>query len=317
MLQFAFLNIFLFTSALSSGWARSVDPEPRITSLPMMNGMCSNCNKIVQLLTEMLSHPDSQHLIEKAVDRFCYEHPVIPLCMDGAKTYIHLIIRHFSAFTKENSDVCSMLGLCAVQPERKSASELDFSLNEQGLIYTKPSRGTGPEVRINPVCNFCLLFIKTVENLLPKEKTEAAIENLLEKICSYLPEQYEDTCNTFVKTYGKQLIELLLYSMPPHAICTALGLCLFPETPAMALSAAQTDCDSCKILAVLSQFHLGLNATDTQTSDLLQKICHLHPGAIPQCEGFVKFHGHRLLKTDGKHPLITACLKDDLCSGQN
>ncbi len=42
--------------------------------------------------------PFPQRLIEKAMDKFCYEHPVIPLCMDGAKTYVHLIIRHFSAF---------------------------------------------------------------------------------------------------------------------------------------------------------------------------------------------------------------------------
>lgn len=48
------------------------------------------------------------------------------------------------------------------------------------------------------------------------------------------------------------------------------------------MSTVQTDCDSCKVLAVLSQFHLGHNATEIQTSDLLQKICHLHPNAIPQ-----------------------------------
>lgn len=42
--------------------------------------------------------PSSQHLIENALDKFCSEHPVIPLCMDGAKTYVHLVIRHFSAF---------------------------------------------------------------------------------------------------------------------------------------------------------------------------------------------------------------------------
>ncbi|XDV19727.1 hypothetical protein PO909_025147 [Leuciscus waleckii] len=313
-MQFSFVSFFLFTSTLSSGWARNVDlrpTEPRTSSLSQMNNMCSDCNKMVQLLTDMLSNQDTQHLIENALDKFCSEHPVIPLCMDGARTYVHLVIKYFSAFAKQNGDICSMLGLCGVQSEREAPPELMVGLNEHGLLYAKPSRGTSQEVHSNPICTFCLFFIKTLEGMLPKERTAEIIENLLEKICDHLPEHYKQTCNTFIETYGKKLIDLLLSSLPPHAICAALGLCLFPETP-MTLS---TDCDSCKILAVLSRFHLGHNATEIQTSDLLQKICHLHPNAIPQCEGFVKLHGHRLLKSDGKQPSISKCQEDYLCRG--
>ncbi|XP_067293723.1 surfactant protein Bb [Pseudorasbora parva] len=317
MMRSAFLTFVLFTSTLSSGWARNVDlraTAPQTSSLPMMSNMCSDCNKMVQLLAEMLSSQDAQHLIENALDKFCSEHPVIPLCMDGAKTYVHLVIKYFSAFANQNGDICSMLGLCAVGSERKAPSELMVGLNEHGLLYAKPSRGTSHEVQINPICTFCLFIIKQLESMLPKERTEKMIEDLLEKICDHLPSHYKDMCNTFVETYAKKLIELLMSSLPPHAICTALGLCLFPETPLL-LSTAQTDCDSCKILAVLSQFHLGHNATEIQTSDLLRKICHLHPNAVPQCEGFVKLHGHRLLKSDGKQPSITACQDDYLCRG--
>ncbi|XP_042581071.1 surfactant protein Bb isoform X2 [Cyprinus carpio] len=311
-MQSVCITFVLFTSTLTLGWARSVDlqlTEPQTPSLSMMN-MCTDCKKIVQLLTEILSNKDSQHLIVKALDKFCYEHPIIPLCMDGAKTYVHVIIRHFSAFANQNGDICTVLGLCGSQSKRNAPSELTVGLNEHGLLYAKPSRGTSQEVQFNPICNFCVFFIKTIESMLPKERTEQAIVNLLEKICDYLPSQYKDTCNKFIETYGKQLIDLLLSSLPPHAICSALGLCLFSETP-LSLS----DCESCKILAVLSQFHLGHNATEIQTSDLLQKMCHLHPNAIPRCEGFVKLHGHRLLKSDGKQPALTACEKDYLCKG--
>ncbi|XP_042613357.1 prosaposin-like [Cyprinus carpio] len=294
-MQFAFVTFFLFTSTLTSGWARSVDLQltgPQTPSLHMMDNMCTDCKKTVQLLTEILSSQDSQHLIEKSLDKFCYEHPVIPLCMNGAKTYVHLVIRHFSAFANQNGDICSMLGLCGSQSERNAPSELTVGLNEQGSLYAKPSRGTSQEVRVR----------------------QEAVVNLLEKICDYLPSQYKDMCDNFVETYGKQLIDLLLSSLPPHAICSALGLCLFPQTP-LSVSSEQTDCDSCKILAILSQFHLGHNATEIQTSDLLQKMCHLHPNTIPRCEGFVKLHGHRLLKSDGKRPPITACEDDYLCRG--
>ncbi|XP_052447464.1 prosaposin [Carassius gibelio] len=309
MMQFAFITFFLFTSTLTSGWARTVDLQ--LTEVQTMDNMCTDCKKTVQLLTEILSSQDSQHLIEKSLDKFCHEHPAIPLCMNGAKTYVHLVIRHFSAFANQNDDICSVLGLCGGQSERKAPSQLTVGLNEQGSLYSKPSRGTSHEVQVNPLCTFCMFFIKTIESMLPKERTEAAIVNLLEKICDYLPSQYKDKCDNFVETYGKQLIDLLLSSLPPHAICTALGLCIFPQTPL----SVQNDCDSCKTLAILSQFHLGHNATEIQTSDLLQKMCHLHPNAIPQCEVFVMLHGHRILKSDGKHPPITACEEDFLCQG--
>ncbi|KAK7174003.1 hypothetical protein R3I93_003739 [Phoxinus phoxinus] len=308
-MQFAFLTFFLFTSTLSSGRARNVDlrsTEPQTSSLSTMNNMCSDCNKIVQLLTEMLSNPDTQHLIENALDKFCSEHRVLPLCMDGARTYVHLVIKYFSAFANQNGDMCSMLGLCGVPSERQS-SELVVGLNEHGLLDAKPSRGTSQEVHVNPVCTFCLFFIKTLESMLPTERTADVIEKLLEKICDHMPEHYKEKCDAFIETYGKQLINLLLSSLSPHAICAALGLCLFPDTP-LTLS---TDCDSCKILAALSRFHLGHNATEIQ----LQKICHLHPDAIPQCEGFVKLHGHRLLKSDGKQTFIGECQEDYLCRG--
>ncbi|XP_077062937.1 surfactant protein Bb [Siphateles boraxobius] len=308
-----FVTFFLFTSTLSSGWARNVDlrlAETGTSSLSMMNNMCTDCNKIVQLMTEMLSNQDTQHLIENALDKFCSEHPVIPLCLDGARTYVHLVIKYFSAFVTQNGDICSVLGLCAVESESKAPSELMVGLNEHGLLYAKPSRGTSQEVH-NPICTFCLLFIKTLESMLPKERTADMIEKLLEKICDHLPEHYKDKCDNFIEMYGKKLIELLLSSLSPHTICAALGLCIFPETP-MTLS---TDCDSCKMLAVLSWFHLGHNTTEIATSDLLQKICHLHPNAIPQCEGFVKLHGHRLLKSDGKQPFISECQEDYLCRG--
>ncbi|XP_043094635.1 surfactant protein Bb isoform X2 [Puntigrus tetrazona] len=309
-MQFPCITFFLFTSILTLGWARSVDfklTEPQTPRLSMMN-TCTSCRKIVQLLTEILSNQDSQHLFEKALDKVCYEHPVIPLCLDGAKTYTHVIIRHFSAFANQNGDVCAILGLCESQSKRKAPSELTVDLNEHGLLYAKPSRGTSQEIQTNPICNFCVFLIKTIESMLPKEKTEEAIVNLLDKICDYVPSQYKDTCNNFIEKYGKQLVDLLLSSLSPKAICSALGLCLFQETP-LSLS----DCESCKILAVLSQFHLGHNATEIQTTDLLQKMCHLHPNAIPQCEGFVKLHGHRLLKNDGKQPALTACEEDYLC----
>ncbi|XP_051548175.1 surfactant protein Bb [Myxocyprinus asiaticus] len=318
-MEFAILSLFVFTSTLSSGWARRVEIDlhrttPQTSSPPMMNNMCSDCNRIVLSLREMLSNQDSQHLNEEALNKFCYEFPTMLWCTDGANKYRHLVIQYFGELANhKEGDICSLLGLCSIRSERKV---LTVGLNESGFLYAKPFRGTSEEVHVNPICTFCLFLIKTLENMLPKERTEEAIVKLLEKICDYLPAQYKDTCDRFIETYGKKIIDLLISSAPPHTICTLLGLCLFPETPIL-LPTVQTDCDSCKILAVLSQLHLGHNITEIQTSALLQKICHLHPNAIPQCDGFVKIHGLRVLKNQAKQPAITACQEDYLCKGRN
>ncbi|XP_042601954.1 prosaposin-like [Cyprinus carpio] len=433
-------------AAKISGWPRSADLQPE--NLSMIN-ICTDCKKIIQLLTDTLSNQDSQHLTEKALDKFCNEHRVIPLCMDRAKTYLHLIIRNFSAFANQNVDICSVLGLCGSQSERKAPSELTAGLNDRGMLDAKPSRGTSQKVQLNPNCDLCIFLInmlqsmlpdeinkeaivnlldefcdyfpssyketcknfiemfgkqlvdlllshlspnaicsalrlchiseiplslsreqtdcescktlavlfqfqlghsaseiqspdllqkmchlhpnaipqvqfsfkcyscifiiKTIQSMLP-EITKDAIVNLLDKLCDYFPSSYKETCNNFIKNYGKQLVDLLLSHLSPNAICSALGLCHISEIP-LSLSREQTDCESCKILAVLFQFQLGHNATEIQTSDLLQKMCHLHPNAIPQCESFMKLHGHRLLRSDGKQPVLTACEEDYLCRG--
>ncbi|XP_051520676.1 prosaposin-like [Myxocyprinus asiaticus] len=321
-MEFAIVSLLVFTSTLSSGWARSVDLDlhryTQQTSSPLqMNNMCSDCNRIVQLLREMLSNQDSQNLVEEALSKFCHELPNMFWCTDGSNKYLHLAIQYLSELANhKEGDICSLLGLCSIPTDRKATSVLSVGLNESGFLYANPLRGTSQEVRVNPICTFCLFLIKTLESMLPKERTEEVIVKLLEKICDYLPAQYKDMCDSFIETYGKKIIELLLSSAPPHTICTVLGLCVFPETPIL-LSTVHTDCDSCKKLAVLSQFRLGHNFTEIQTSAKLQKICHFHPNAIPQCERFVQLHGLRVLKNEAKLPAITACKEDYLCRGHN
>ncbi|XP_051967769.1 prosaposin-like [Xyrauchen texanus] len=306
-MEFAIVYLLVVTSTLSSGWTRSVDLDlhryTQQTSSPQqMNNMCSDCNRIVQLLREMLSNQDSQNLVEEALKKMCHEVPNMFWCMDGSNKYLLLARQYLSELPNhKDGDICSLLGLCSMGPaDRKATSVLS---------------GTSQEVPLNPICTFCLFLIKTLESMLPKERTEEVIVKLLEKICDYLPAQYKDMCDKFIETYGKKLIDLLVSSAPPHTICAALGLC-HSETPIL-LSTVHTDCDSCKKLAVLSQFHLGHNFTEIQTSAELQKICHLHPNAIPQCERFVKLHGLRVLKNEAKLPAIMACKEDYLCRGHN
>lgn len=61
-----------------------------------------------------------------------------------------------------------MLGLCGVQSEREAPAELMVGLNEHGLLYAKPSRGTSQEVRVRQAKVYTVLDLK-YSSLRPSE----------------------------------------------------------------------------------------------------------------------------------------------------
>lgn len=158
-----------------------------------------------------------------------------------------------------------------------------------------------------------------------------ALKKLMAEVCDLVPESYTDQCNDFVDKYGVQIVEFLLSSAAPHTICSLLHLCLFNEKPVpgqwhvyhecicpyfvsksdLYLKLPQphqvnsdfpevffpSDCESCRILAVLSRLHLGLNSTEPQTSSFLQSVCVNHPNAIPKVWSLKKISFSRITKS--------------------
>lgn len=44
-------------------------------------------------------------------------------------------------------------------------------------------------------------------------------------MCTYLPQELQGVCKSFIEQYGDRVVELLLRKLDAHAICTELGLC--------------------------------------------------------------------------------------------
>lgn len=118
--------------------------------------------------------------------------------------------------------LCSGLGLCVVEVENEWQSliaKIQTALKSSDL-----------EVKFDLECKFCVYLIELLEGLLPKEKTEAAIAQMLEQVCRLVPAAYRNQCEAFIELYSKKLIELLLSKSSPHTICTVLHLCKGMET---------------------------------------------------------------------------------------
>uniref|UniRef100_A0A3B3ZXK5 Pulmonary surfactant-associated protein B n=1 Tax=Periophthalmus magnuspinnatus TaxID=409849 RepID=A0A3B3ZXK5_9GOBI len=85
--------------------------------------------------------------------------------------------------------------------------------------------------RFSPVCTLCVMVVKKLETLLPKNMTAEAIRSLLSDVCSLMPKSYQEKCEDFVHKYGDDIVEFLLSSAAPHTICTLLHLCLLNDMP--------------------------------------------------------------------------------------
>lgn len=53
---------------------------------------------------------------------------------------------------------------------------------------------------------------------------QTEIEAALERVCNILPSSVKQECDTLIKTYFPELIQLLL-QLSPKDICSSLGLC--------------------------------------------------------------------------------------------
>lgn len=54
---------------------------------------------------------------------------------------------------------------------------------------------------------------------------QATIQAELDKLCNHLPRSLTDQCTSFVESYSKELVEMLLADLTPQEVCAYLRLC--------------------------------------------------------------------------------------------
>ena len=74
-------------------------------------------------------------------------------------------------------------------------------------------------------CSLCKYVVTYLDAVLQNNKSEAAIEAALEKVCGILPASLKTPCTKFVDTYGPILAQLLAKYATPDQVCNALKVC--------------------------------------------------------------------------------------------
>ncbi|XP_070574298.1 acyloxyacyl hydrolase-like isoform X2 [Ptychodera flava] len=147
-------------------------------------------------------------------------------------------------------------------------------------VTTRASRGSSRVGDVNggTDCAACTLIVSLIDQL--GLVYQESIDRAMQRLCSYLPEQYKATCKSFVIIAGPIIIDLLANGESPDAICHALTFCKTePPNPACHLYPAPPGglMESIKRSKMQAAKH-GLR--DIVNSD----ICDVLPGLKQICE---------------------------------
>lgn len=111
-------------------------------------------------------------------------------------------------------------------------------------------------------CSFCIFLVKTLDKLLPKDRTEVcgcyepspsihwrkilssipssiffslslqeAVIHLLEEICRIMPSSHRSQCEAVISTFSKTVLDAILSYATPQAVCSLLHQCKGQEAP--------------------------------------------------------------------------------------
>merc|ERR1712136_631372 len=139
-------------------------------------------------------------------------------------------------------------------------------------------------VESGPECQICQLVATELEKQLGVNKTEKEILKAVENVCSYLPGSYKDECDSFVDTYGQEIIAAMNKDISPENLCAYIGAC-----PKQVEVSSDVSCDVCTFFATELDKLVTTNSTKEEIKDALEKACNILPSKsfVVECNALV------------------------------
>ncbi|XP_028838157.1 surfactant protein Ba [Denticeps clupeoides] len=233
MMAFLQLMVLVFIGFHCAGQVKSVKGDflqNEISEMPATGDVCKDCTQIFELLKDLLSDVGVQGKLKNSLGLVCNMLPghMSKSCQEQVEKNFPLALTLLDNMIKPK-DICNSLGLCT--------GEVDVQMQEQLANLYKTLKSHHSE-NVDLKCTFCIYLIQTVQSLIPKEKTEAAVSKALSMVCEILPGLWRDQCRTLVNQYSHILIEMLMHSATPQAICAVIHLCKGMDTTPMVNSYA-------------------------------------------------------------------------------
>ncbi|AWP15196.1 putative prosaposin-like isoform 3 [Scophthalmus maximus] len=158
-----FLSVGLQGFALTSSAAglQSVPDATRLTG-----DVCQDCTQIFELLEDLLSSKDLEKKMIDGFESLCDHLPAATarLCREEVEKMLPMAISFITGVV-DPAEVCKIIGLCGSCDKQEKM--LSYFVKEalQAAVTTENGQ---PATQ----CSFCIFLLKTLEDLLPKDRTE-------------------------------------------------------------------------------------------------------------------------------------------------
>lgn len=161
---------------------------------------CVICEFAMQYVDKAIVNKKTKDEIEHIVHGVCNHLPktISQECNRFVDQYADVVIEILSQDVSPH-EVCSMIGLCHV-----SIKQVEESLAE---------------------CALCEVAISTIDKLLTNPKLDEHIEEIVSKVCKYLPASKQDKCVKMIEVYGQSIINLINAKEDAKNICKKIALC--------------------------------------------------------------------------------------------
>lgn len=287
-------------------------PIERLIPFPLSEGLlgvkgtetCALCEYILHYVQNAITYPATEEKVKQVLGKVCKKlaEPLEEQCTEFVDLYGDAIIA-ILAQEIDPTQVCPMLHLC---PGKRLME----------LWQSVPSKYMMKEKKDKPSCPLCLLAISQIYEVIKNNKTEANIQQQLDKLCLHLPGGLVEECTELVKGYTKELIELLLADLTPQEICVYIKLCNTDKNPS-SRSEFVTDkngeiltneipnseepeglgyCLVCDLAMKFLEHELGTDKNRERVQNGVHTVCNHIPGSLSgKCNNFVTNHANDVI----------------------
>jgi saposin len=291
---------------------------------------CTLCEFVVNYIEKAIGSNRSAAAIEAALEKVCNVLPssVRPNCTSFVNKY-GPIIAILLAKNESAEQVCDFIKVCHNGTQEIAPGKYTLITAFNLIIFyffTLARPVPAIESKSSSVnsleCTLCEFVINYIEKAIGSNRSAAAIEAALEKVCNVLPSSLRPNCTSFVNKYGLIIAILLAKNESAEQVCdfikvchngtqeiapgkytliTAFSLIIFrfftlarpvPAIESKKSSVNSLECTLCEFVVNYIEKAIGSNRSAAAIEAALEKVCNVLPSSVrPNCTSFVNKYG--------------------------
>lgn len=278
------------------------------------NVVCEFCEQVVEQTQATLANPALVDTLRRQIDSLC-DYLLVVGQDKQCKQLLHQYLDQAVDFIKtiDPLDYCRSISMCPRTQRARLAPSVpknlptltdfnNFGIETSVVIGNERSRDARNRYDIDlaktshrdgPNCMLCKTVVKELFHFIRDNRTEENIMRGLDQVCKLIYRRGTsfEQCESMVKAYTKEIIQLLIDETDPEVICMLLEQCHYDSRPLIATQAASRR----EITSAVVQPAASVNKTRSQNalggiiSALDSSIGLNSARACLECKLFIKF----------------------------